>query len=119
MNILFLVIAFTIYLEVYGNEEESYEANPNSTQLRRAGCDDQGHLLDVNICINSDYNLLEPPKPSTNIYRGFLRWPKILDINEELGTIKIYLHDWILLWEDPRIKINVNDIDSKKLLRIS
>ena len=85
MNILFLVILFTIYLEVNGNEEESNEGNSNTTQLRRAGCDDQGHLLDANICINSDYNLLEPPKPSTTIYRGFFKMAEDLGYKRRDG----------------------------------
>ena len=119
MNILFLVIPLTIYLEVNGNEEESNEATSNTTQLHGVGCDDKGYLLDANICINSTYNFLEPPKTLTAVYRSFLTWPKILDIDEELGTVKIYLQDWLLLWEDARIKINLDDIDSKKLKNVS
>ena len=48
---------------------------------------------------------------------GFLQWPTILDIDEEVGTIKIRLQDAVFQWEDPRVKININQINETKLIQ--
>ena len=69
------------------------------------------------MCIHSDYLPTKSPNFSTTVQVGFLQWPTILDIDEELGTIKIRLQESVFHWEDPRVKININQIDGTKLIQ--
>ena len=82
-----------------------------------SGCDEMGYLMEKNVCTNSDYLPSKPPKFSTIVHVGFLEWPRILDIDEGLKKIKVQLNDVVFQWEDPRVKVNFNQIEQKRLVR--
>ena len=119
MNLLSVIIPFIIHLEVKGSTEESNETTHYKMQLRNAGCDEEGYLLYYSsICINSDYHHLRPPNSTslTNVYVAFRYPPKITNIHEGLKTIKVKVHDAVLLWEDPRVIINANEMNKQRLI---
>ena len=120
MNLVICLVVVTLtYKEVMGEERDSYESYNCTKLLSDAGCDDKGHLLDKYACLNSSYRQFKPPNSFTTVYVGwFLNMPKILDVKEKMGTIKIDLDETIFFWEDPRIKINFNNIENEKLHRI-
>ena len=116
MNLVtYLVVAFKLYDKVYGEVNERIESFNCTELLIDNGCDDNGHLLTKNVCLNSDYRQFKPPNTSTTVYISFMYMPKILHIKENLGTIKIYLDEMIFLWEDPRIKVNLKSIKKESL----
>ena len=118
MNIIrYLGLFFEIRRLVQGAEENSIEPNDCKKRLLDSGCDEKGYLLEENICINSDYIPSKPPKFSNTVYVGFLKWPRILDIDEGLNAIKVQLDDAVFQWADPRIKMNFNQIEKKGLVQ--
>ena len=117
MNLRVILTFFMIHGLAQGEEGKSIEPYDCKGRLLDSGCDEKGSLLDENVCINSDYMPSKPPKFSTTVHVGFLKWPRILDIDEGLKTIKVQLDDAIFQWEDARVKINFNHIEKKKLVR--
>lgn len=117
MNLIqYLAVFFKICSLVKADEKEL--AQPlNCTKLKLdAGCDEEGKLLENGVCINSDYLPTKSPNFSTTVHVGFLQWPTISDIDEELGTIKLRIQDAIFEWEDSRVKIDLNQIEKDKLV---
>lgn len=117
--VMYLLVVALTNKPVMGEGIESIESYNCTKLLADAGCDDKGHLLDKYACLNSNYRQFKPPNSFTTVNIGwFLDMPKILDVKEKMGTIKIGLDETIFFWEDPRIKINFDNIENEKLHRV-
>ena len=113
---MFLTILLQVYVEVKGHKELSIE-NDKCQKLRsEAGCDENGHLLHENVCIDDDYQSHDPPNSTPTVDIFFLEWPKILAINERSSTIKIHSDFLVFEWQDPRVRINLNDLENETIL---
>ena len=115
--IVYVILSLRMYSVVKGEEETSIKPYNCTKLLLDAGCDEGGHLIVENVCINSSYPPSKPPKFSTTVHVGFLNWPRILDIDEGLSAIKLRLDDAVFQWEDTRIKINFNQMKKQRCYR--
>ena len=113
--IAYFVVLLKFYGMVDGEVKERSEPLNCTKLLIDNGCNDGGHLLTKTVCLDSDYQQFKPPNSFATVYIGFLRMPMIMHVKENMGRIKIYLDEMIFLWEDPRIKANLNSIEKEKL----
>ena len=79
--------------------------------LTTAGCDDEGYLLEENVCINSTYQSEDAPNEPVTVHMKFLKWPIIQDISEGGSAIKLQLR-FVHLWEDKRVNVNLQNLYS-------
>ena len=89
INLILCVVVLKMYCLVRVEAKATIESHNCTKLLHDAGCDEKGHLLEENVCFDSDYVQSRPPNSSTTIYVGFLTWPRILDIDEGQGAIKL------------------------------
>ena len=117
MNLfIFLVILFKFY-SLKGETEMNNTHDLCTKRLVSAGCNDGGSLLEDNVCVNADYQNHIPPYSLTDVGIKFLQWPQIIEIDERKSTITVDAIKMANSWSDPRVHINLRDLETEKLLK--
>ena len=82
--------------------------------LTTSGCDDEGYLLQENVCLNSTYQSGVAPNDPVTVHMKFLEWPSVQDIDEGETALKLHLR-FVHLWEDKRINVKLENLMNNKI----